>query len=109
MRSEVFNRMLAPREGMQLKEAETGEIDMSEYGRDTVLAMLRFLYTGELRQPGLRQARAQLLDLLRAAHYYQLPRLLSRVQDRLLENKVDDPAAALEVLCVADQLECKMV
>eukprot|EP00741_Cyanophora_paradoxa_P018859 tig00021098_g18205.t1 len=101
-RSEFFRAMLAPREGPRLREAETGEIDMSAYPRETVLALLRFLYTGDL--PDHDQDHGRLVGLLRPAHYYQLPRLISKIEERVLGLELDDPATALELLHVADEV-----
>eukprot|EP00741_Cyanophora_paradoxa_P018857 tig00021098_g18203.t1 len=116
MRSEFFRAML----GARLREAETGEIDMSAYPRETVLALLRFLYTGDL-PVALRQAKAggaggqqlqalegaplaQLLELARAAHYYRLPRLLARVEGRAAAAGLGSAAAALDALAAAEEL-----
>eukprot|EP00741_Cyanophora_paradoxa_P020789 tig00021312_g20068.t1 len=99
LHSNYFRAMLAA--GMT--EAQSGIVNVNEFDADTVRTFVRFCYTGELRvphseikpenlPPGVtaEEARARAhLDLARAAHYFDSPRL---------------GGVAVEALAVAEQL-----
>eukprot|EP00741_Cyanophora_paradoxa_P023364 tig00000254_g22570.t1 len=76
-----------------MREAESGDIDATNFRKGTVLALLRFLYTSEIQKGSTP---IELVDLIRAAQYYQLPRLLGACVERL---------ALCEVLSVGEALE----
>eukprot|EP00741_Cyanophora_paradoxa_P001353 tig00000480_g1309.t1 len=103
LHSEHFRRML----GAGMREARTRVIEVTEYSAGTVWALLGYLYTGELRvEAGEEEPAAALVELLRAAHFYALPRLVQRVEERLCRPGLLAAASALRALVAADQIGC---
>eukprot|EP00741_Cyanophora_paradoxa_P001357 tig00000480_g1313.t1 len=103
LHSEHFRRML----GAGMREARTRVIEVTEYSAGTVRALLGYLYTGELRvEAGEEEPAAALVELLRAAHFYALPRLVQRVEERLCRPGLLGAASALRALVAADQIGC---
>eukprot|EP00741_Cyanophora_paradoxa_P007812 tig00001214_g7558.t1 len=92
--SGYFRRMF----GSGMREARTRVVEVTEYGADTLRAVLRFLYTGELEVEGDAGAGpdrpAPLLELLDAASYYELGALKEARAERAGCTALRDAALA---------------
>jgi len=75
-RSEIFGAMLEH----NMKESETGEVEINDFNLRTMKAVVLYMYTGEVEQS---QENAE--QLMKAADKYGLEELKKSIEDELLE------------------------
>eukprot|EP00741_Cyanophora_paradoxa_P009714 tig00001604_g9411.t1 len=109
LRSEYFRTMLSAK----MRESASGRIDVAETSAQAVLALLRFLYTGDLKveanneEAAVEHTLLQLLEVMRVGHRYRLLRLVDLALARVLQLPAEsvNEVAAFEIQAVGEELE----